>query len=70
MRVDKSMRTTEQLFYAFLKSLPPENLSQEYRQGALDSAMAVITKNEKYRGIFDFALWYYELLKKEGRIEG
>ena len=65
MRVDQGMRTAEQLLIAFLQSLPAENLSHAYRQGALDSAIAVITKDERYRGIFDFALWYYELLQKE-----
>ena len=30
--------------------------------------MGVITKDEKYRGVFDFCLWYYELLQKEGRL--
>ncbi len=68
MRVDVGMRTTEQLLNAFLRSLGNEQVSNEYRKGALDSAIAVITKDEKYRGIFDFCLWYYELLQKEGRV--
>ena len=68
MRVDSGMRTTAQLVNSFLKTLPREELSAEYRQGILDAAMAVITKDDKYRGIFDFCLWYYELLQREGRI--
>lgn len=68
MRVDSGMRTTEQLLQAFLKSLGSENISEEYRKGALDSALAVITKDERYRAIFDFGLWYYELLQKDGTI--
>ncbi|MBQ7617988.1 MAG: hypothetical protein IJS50_03860, partial [Desulfovibrio sp.] len=68
MRVDASFRTTEQLLSAFLKSLGEESVSEVYRKGALDCAMGVITKDEKYRGIFDFCLWYYELLGQEGRL--
>ena len=68
MRVDAGMRTTEQLLNAFLRTLGNEEISAEYRKGALDSAIAVITKDEKYRGVFDFCLWYYELMQKEGRI--
>ncbi|MBR4742466.1 MAG: hypothetical protein IK079_06195 [Desulfovibrio sp.] len=68
MRVDSGMRITEQLLNAFLKSLGQESVSQEYRKGALDCAIGVITKNEKYRGVFDFCLWYTELLQKEGRL--
>ena len=68
MRVDAGMRTTEQLLQAFLHSLDGEAMSQAYRQGAIDCVMGVITKDEKYRGVFDFCLWYYELLQKEGRL--
>lgn len=68
MRVDAGMRTTEQLLNAFLQSLNGEPISQAYRQGAIDCVMGIITKDEKYRGVFDFCLWYYELLQKEGRL--
>lgn len=69
MRVDTGMHTAEQLLNGFLRSIPPEEtVSAEYRKGALDAAMSVITKDEKYRGVFDFCLWYFELMKKEGHI--
>ncbi|MBO4369461.1 MAG: hypothetical protein J5803_05125 [Desulfovibrio sp.] len=68
MRVDAGMRTTEQLLAQFLKSLGDETINPSYRQGALDCVMGVITKDEKYRGVFDFCLWYYDLLAKEGRL--
>lgn len=64
MRVDAGMRTTEQLVAAFLKSLGDEEVSDIYRKGALDCAMGLITKDEKYRGVFDFCLWYYDSLAK------
>ncbi|MBQ7608589.1 MAG: hypothetical protein IJU76_11565 [Desulfovibrionaceae bacterium] len=64
MRVDAGMRTTQQLMTAFLQSLGNEEISEIYRKGALDCAMGLITKDEKYRGVFDFCLWYYESLQK------
>lgn len=64
MRVDSGMRTTEQLITAFVRSLGDEEISESYRKGALDCAMGLITKDEKYRGVFDFCLWYYDNLTK------
>ncbi|MBQ7456837.1 MAG: hypothetical protein IJS54_04465 [Desulfovibrio sp.] len=64
MRVDAGMQTTEQLLNAFFKSLGEESVSAIYRKGALDCAMGLITKDEKYQGIFDFCLWYYDSLQQ------
>lgn len=68
MRVDAGMRTTQQLMTAFLQSLGNEEISEIYRKGALDCAMGLITKDEKYRGVFDFCLWYYDSLKSSTRL--
>lgn len=65
IRVDAGMRTTEQLLREFLSSLGGEEVSDVYRKGALDCIMGLITKDEKYRGIFDFCLWYYDTLPKK-----
>jgi hypothetical protein len=37
-----------------------------YAEGVLEMAMALMNNNDKYRGMFEYALWYSELLKKEG----
>lgn len=68
MRVDVGMRTTHQLLGAFLQNHPEKKDDLAYRQGALESAIGVITKEEKFLGIFDFCLWYHDLLKKEGHL--
>ena len=39
-----------------------------YGKGAMECALGVVNKDEKYQGIFDFCLWYHDLLKKEGHI--
>lgn len=68
MRVDIGMRTTHQLLAAFMNSHRDKEGEVAYRQGALECAIGVITKEEKFLGIFDFCLWYHDLLKKEGRL--
>lgn len=72
MRMDISKRTTQELIRDFLHSrlgTKEEEKSNAYRQGALELALGIINKDEKFLGCFDFALWYYELLKKEGHLE-
>ena len=69
MRVDAGMQTTEQLMNSFLKSLGDEKVSHAYQKGALDCAMGLITKDEKYRGVFDFCLWYYDSLRKKTTLQ-
>ena len=68
MRVDVGMRTTHQLLAAFMQSHKDREGEVAYRQGALESAIGVITREEKFLGIFDFCLWYHDLLKKEGHL--
>lgn len=41
-------------------------MGKDYAKGATECALGVINKDEKYLGIFEFCLWYNELLKKEG----
>lgn len=69
LRTDISKRTTQQLFREFMQSRPENHeKGNAYSQGALECALGVINKDDKYLGIFDFACWYHELLKKEGHI--
>ncbi len=70
MRQDVTKRTTQQLIREFLQSLPPEHdRGNAYSQGALECALGIINRDDKYLGMFDFAVWYAELLKKEGHDE-
>ncbi len=70
IRKDVGKRTTRELLRLFLREkgeaaggASPGNL---YSQGALECALGLINKEEKYRGVFDFCLWYADLLRKEG----
>ncbi len=65
IKVDKTQRTTQQLVREFLHSVAEGEHGSEYARGALDAALGVVNKEEKFRGIFDFCLWYHDLLLKE-----
>ena len=70
MRMDVTKRTTQQLVGAFLREAARRGpYSNDYGKGALQCALGVVNKDEKYQGIFDFCLWYHELLKQEGHLE-
>jgi hypothetical protein len=71
IRLDLTKRTTQQLVREFLQQAgdQEERLGNEYRRGALECALGVVNRDEKYLGIFDFCLWYHTLLKKEGYLD-
>ncbi len=65
IREDVTKRTTQQLVREFLQSVQQEKPSNEYARGALECALGMVNHEEKYRGIFDFCLWYHTLLTRE-----
>ncbi len=70
IRLDVSKRTTQQLVREFLQLAAKQgHYSNDYGRGALECALGVVNKDEKYMGIMDFCLWYHDLLKKEGHIK-
>ncbi len=68
MRRDKTKRTSQSLIREFLQTRSHEQYSNEYGQGAFDLCLGMINNKERYKGMFDFACWYHELLKKEGMV--
>lgn len=70
MRKDVSKRTSQELIREFLQTRTEDcPQSNAYRQGALELALGIINKDEKFLGYFDFAVWYYKLLEKVGYME-
>ena len=69
IRKDRTKRTTRALITEFFHSLDIKDYSNEYGRGAFELCLGIINKDEKSRGMFDFACWYHELLKKEGHLE-
>ena len=66
MRTDVTKRTTQQLVRRFLQEHAPEGAGNLYGQGVLECALGIVNKDEKFRGMFEFCLWYDALLRREG----
>jgi len=66
IRKDKTKRTTQMLVREFLQSRSSENYSNAYGRGALEIALGIVNNDEYFKGVFEFACWYRELLEKEG----
>jgi hypothetical protein len=69
IRRDTTQRTSQMLVSEFLQSRPLQDYSNEYGRGVLEICLGIINNNEKYRGMFEFACWYQDLLQKEGHLE-
>ena len=75
MRTDITKRTAQQLVQDFIKAkkceaqLKNESApSEAFIQGAMEAAIGVVNKQDKFLGTYEFAAWYHELLKKEGHL--
>ncbi len=66
IRQDKTKRTTQTLVREYLQSRNSDQYSNEYGRGVLDICLGIINNNERYIGMFEFAVWYNKLLEKEG----
>lgn len=66
IRQDVTKRTTHELVREFMKQSGVKDNTSEYGKGALECAIGIINRDEKYRGIFEFSIWYRKLLEKEG----
>ena len=69
IRMDVSKRTTQQLFREFMHSLGNRTEGNDFNKGAFDCAIGIVNRDERFLGIYEFCVWYHELLKKEGLID-
>jgi hypothetical protein len=69
IRTDKTKRTTQMLVREFLQTRSPEEYNNAYVRGVFELCLGIINEDEKYKGMYEFAIWYHELLKREGHIE-
>ncbi|MBF0231983.1 MAG: hypothetical protein HQK62_10710 [Desulfamplus sp.] len=65
IRKDKTNRTTQTLIREFLQQSTHEEYSNSFAQGAFEMCLGIINDNEKTLGMFEFAKWYADLIKKE-----
>ena len=66
IRKDKTKRTSQVLIREFLSQVDHDEYNNTFAQGAFEMCLGIINEEEKLRGMFEFACWYDELLKKEG----
>ena len=66
IRKDKTKRTTQMLVREFLQSAGPEGYSNAYGRGVLEMALGIVNEDDRFIGMYEFARWHQELLKKEG----
>ena len=66
IRKDKTRRTTQMLVREFLQSKPSEDYSNAYGSGVFEICLGIINDDDRYKGMFEFSVWYHELLRREG----
>jgi hypothetical protein len=66
IRRDKTQRTTQMLVREFLQTHSDKNYSNAYGGGVMEICLGIVNDDDRYRGMFEFSIWYRDLLKKEG----
>jgi hypothetical protein len=66
IRRDKSRRTSQMLVREFLQSRPMEGYSNSYGRGVLEMAIGIINDDDRFIGMYEFALWHKKLIEVEG----
>lgn len=67
IRRDATKRTLQELLREFMAQTNGAQKDDAWRAGASECALGIIQRDEKYQGIFDFCLWYANLLRQEGQ---
>ena len=69
IRRDRTKRTSQMLVREFLQSLPLEGYSNSFGRGVLEMAVGIINDDDRFIGMYEFAIWHRELLRKEGLLD-
>ena len=64
IRRDETKRTTQQLVREFLQSRGDAKYSNAYSRGVLEMALGIINGDDRFIGMYEFAAWYIEELRK------
>lgn len=64
IRRDKTNRTTQQLVREFLQNCGHDEYSNAYGRGVLEMALGIVNDDDRFIGMYEFAAWYQEQLKK------
>lgn len=66
IRRDTSKRTTQMLVREFLQTRPEHKHGNQYARGVLELCLGIVNNEERFKGMYEFACWYQDLLEKEG----
>ena len=66
IRKDKTRRTSQMLVREFLQTRQGDACSNEYSRGVLEICLGIVNDEDRFRAMYEFSIWYRELLKKEG----
>lgn len=66
IRRDKSNRTSQMLVREFLQSCPMKKYSNNFGRGVLEMAIGIVNDDDRFIGMYEFALWHNALLQNEG----
>lgn len=66
IRKDKTRRTTQDLVREFLQTRTDEAQNNAYNRGVLEMALGLVNGEDRFKGMYEFACWYRELLIREG----
>lgn len=64
IRRDATRRTTQQLVGQFLQACAPEDYSKAYGRGVLEMALGIINNDDRFVGMYEFALWHRAEVEK------
>ncbi|MCW7755234.1 hypothetical protein OOT00_14695 [Desulfobotulus sp. H1] len=67
IRTEGTRRTTHDLIHEFLKTRPHESFSTSYGKAAYEMALGIVNQDDRVRGLYDFAIWYRDVLIREGK---
>jgi hypothetical protein len=65
IRTDKTRRTTQQLVREFLQNCGHESFGNAYSRGVLEMALGIVNDDDRFIGMYEFAIWHQQLVKKE-----
>lgn len=66
LRREQTNRTLQELVRDFMQETQGQNKDQAWKNGALECALGIFRRDDRFQGIFDFCLWYNRLIQKEG----
>lgn len=65
IRKDGTNRTSQMLVGEFLQSKKNKDYTSAYQRGVIEMAVGIINKDDRFVGMYEFAVWHQNLLKKE-----